>query len=234
MRQNAPYAYDVTFYGLLVNLTDLFGEDYLYDLASLSDYNLDYTPNNVYTGLRGRTLYPIVFPLITAQDVWFYESNNTNNDPNNIYWHNQNQQHGVQYYDLKPAITIDAIVAAIETNYGITLNVSGIEDYENLYMWCHRRAGYMYKDVPNAMRWVQLIAQTEYAPVVDNWWDYGTSTFTPETTGPSLFYNFTIDINPNAYTNNYTVGLFVDDVLVAQQIRNGAVQTTFSEIQVAG
>jgi hypothetical protein len=234
MRQNAPYAYDVTFYGLLVNLTDLFGEDYLYDLASLSDYNLDYTPNNVYTGLRGRTLYPIVFPLITAQDVWLYESDNTNNDPNNIYWHNQNQQHGVQYYDLKPAITIDAIVAAIETNYGITLNVSGIEDYENLYMWCHRRAGYMYKDVPNAMRWVQLIAQTEYAPVVDNWWDYGTSTFTPETTGPSLFYNFTIDINPNAYTNNYTVGLFVDDVLVAQQITNGAVQTTFSEIQVAG
>ena len=233
MRQNAPYAYDVTFYGLLVNLTDLFGEDYLYDLASLSDYNLDYTPNNVYTGLRGRTLYPIVFPLITAQDVWFYESDNTNNDPNNIYWHNQNQQHGVQYYDLKPAITIDAIVAAIETNYGITLNVSGIEDYENLYMWCHRRAGYMYKDIPNAMRWVSLIAPTPYAVIATDWWNYGNSTFTPQgITGSGNVYDMTISIDVGAYANDYTVGVFVDDVLVAQQVENGSAVLAFSQIPV--
>jgi hypothetical protein len=233
MRQNAPYAYDITFYGLLVNLTDLFGEDYLYDLDGLSDYNLDYTPNNVYTGLSSLSLAPLVFPLITAKDVWFYESNNTQNDPNNIYYHNQNQAHGVQYYDLKPAITINAIVEEIEAKYGITLNVTGIKDYEKLYMWCHRHAGYMYKDIPTGMPWVQLFAPDEFAPVVDNWWDYSTSTFTPETTGPSLFYDFTIEIDPNAYTENYNVGLFVDDVLIAQQTKNGSTQTTFSEIQVA-
>ena len=234
MRQNAPYAYDVTFYGLLVNLTDLFGEDYLYDLEGLSDYNLDYTPNNVYTGLVSTSLAPIVFPLITAKDVWFYESKNSQNDINNLYYHSINQTHGIQYYDLKPAITINAIVEAIETKYGVTLNVSGIADYEKLFMWCHRRAGYMYKDVPNAMPWVKLLAPDEYAPVVDDWWDYAESTFTPQTTGASLFYDFYIDIDPNAYTNNYNVGLFVDGELVAQQTKSGATQFTFSEIQVTG
>jgi hypothetical protein len=233
MRQNAPYAYDVTFYGLLVNLTDLFGEDYLYDLEGLSAYNLDYTPNNVYAGLSSLSLAPLVFPLITAKDVWFYESDTTQSDPNNIYYHNQNQDHGVQYYDLKPAITIVAILDAIETKYGIQIVDTGVEDFDKLYMWCHRHAGYMYKDIPTGMPWVQLFAPDEFAPVVDNWWDYSTSTFTPETTGPSLFYDFTIDIDPNAYTANYNVGLFVDDVLIAQQTKNGIAQTTFSEIQVA-
>ena len=233
MRQNAPYAYDVTFYGLLVNLTDLFGEDYLYDLASLSDYNLDYTPNNVYTGLVSTSLAPIVFPLITAKDVWFYESNTSNNDPNNLYYHSINQTHGIQYYDLKPAITIDAIVEAIETKYGVTLNVTGIEDYEKLYMWCHRRAGYMYKDVPNAMPWVKLLAPDEFAPVTTDWWNYTDSTFEPVgATGSGQVWQFVIDIAIGAYTNDYNVGLFVDEVLIAQQTRNGDGQWTFNDISV--
>ena len=233
MRQNAPYAYDVTFYGLLVNLTDLFGEDYLYDLEPLSTHNLDYTPNNVYTGLRGRTLYPIVFPLITAQDVWFYESDNTKTDPNNIYFHSINQDHGIQYYDLKPAITIEAIINAIELKYDINISESGIEDYENLYMWCHRRAGYMYKDIPNAMRWVSLIAPTPYAVIATDWWNYANSTFTPQgITGSGNVYDMIISVDVGAYANDYTVGVFVDEVLVAQQVENGSAVLVFSQIPV--
>ena len=233
MRQNAPYAYDVTFYGLLVNLTDLFGEDYLYDLEPLSTHNLDYTPNNVYTGLSTRTLYPIVFPLITAQDVWFYESDNTKTDPNNIYFHSINQDHGIQYYDLKPAITIEAIINAIELKYDINISESGIEDYENLYMWCHRRAGYMYKDIPNAMRWVSLIAPTPYAVIATDWWNYANSTFTPQgITGSGNVYDMIISVDVGAYANDYTVGVFVDEVLVAQQVENGSAVLVFSQIPV--
>jgi hypothetical protein len=235
MRQNAPYAYDVTFYGLLVNLTDLFGEDYLYDLEGLADYNLDYTPNVVYSGLVSLTLSPIVFPLITAQDVWFYDSASNEHDPNNIHWHNQNETHGVQYYDLKPAITIDAIVGAIETKYGITLNITGIQDYDQLFMWCHRHAGYMYKDIPTGMPWAKLLAPDPYSvlPLIDDWWNYTDSTFTPQgATGSGNVYDVSVNLSVGGYTNNYNVGLYIDGVLIAQQTKNGNATTTFSEIPI--
>jgi hypothetical protein len=232
MRKNAPYAYDITFYGLLVNLTDIFGEDYLYDLEGLSAYNLDYSPAIVYAGLVSLTLAPIVFPLITAKDVWFYDSSN-NHDPNNIHYHNQNETHGVQYYDLKPAIEINKVVEAIEDKYGITINISGINDYDKLHIWCHRHAGYMYKDLPTAMPWTKVLAPDEFAPVTTDYWDYSDSTFNPVgPTGSGIVWQFVIDIDVNGYASDYIIGIFVDEVLVAQQTRNGDGQWTFNDINI--
>ena len=232
MRKNAPYAYDITFYGLLVNLTDIFGEDYLYDLEGLSAYNLDYSPAIVYAGLVSLTLAPIVFPLITAKDVWFYDSSN-NHDPNNIHYHNQNETHGVQYYDLKPAIQINRVVEAIEDKYGITINISGINDYDKLHIWCHRHAGYMYKDLPTSMPWTKVLAPDEFAPVTTDYWDYSDSTFNPVgPTGSGIVWQFVIDIDVNGYASDYIIGIFVDEVLVAQQTRNGNGQWTFNDINI--
>jgi len=233
MRKNAPYAYDITFYGLLVNLTDIFGEDYLYDLEGLSSYNLDYTPGVVYTGLSSFTFAPIVFPLITAKDVWFYESDTSNGDPNNIYFHNVNQTHGIQYYDLKPAITIVAIIDAIENKYGINIVDTGVNDFDKLYMWCHRHAGYMYKDIPNATPWAQLVAPDPYSVIATDWWDYSNSTFTPQgATGSGNVYDVSIDLSVGGYASDYNVGLYIDGILVAQQVKNGNATTTFSEIPI--
>jgi hypothetical protein len=232
MRKNAPYAYDITFYGLLVNLTDIFGEDYLYDLEGLSAYNLDYTPAIVHAGLASITLAPIVFPLITAKDVWFYDSSN-NHDPNNIHYHNQNETHGVQYYDLKPAIQINRVVEAIEDKYGITINISGINDYDKLHIWCHRNAGYMYKDLPTAMPWTKVLAPDPFAPVTTDYWDYSDSTFNPVgPTGSGIVWQFVIDIDVNGYASDYIIGIFVDELLVAQQTRNGNGQWTFNDINI--
>jgi hypothetical protein len=233
MRKNAPYAYDITFYGLLVNLTDIFGEDYLYDLEGLSDYNHDYDQRQVYNGLVGTLLDPVRYPLISAKDVWFYDSNNGNHDPNNIHFHNENETHGIQYYDLKPAITIEAIIEAIETKYGITINLTGVENFENLYMWCHRHAGYMYKDIPTAMRWTQVIAPSPYSVITTDWWNYSTSTFTPQgITGSGNVYDMLISIDVGAYANEYTIGVFIDGVLYAQQAQTGSAVFVFSEIPV--
>jgi hypothetical protein len=232
MRKNAPYAYDITFYGLLVNLTDIFGEDYLYDLEGLSAYNLDYSPAIVYAGLVSLTLAPIVFPLITAKDVWFYDSSN-NHDSNNIHYHNQNETHGVQYYDLKPAIEINKVVEAIEDKYGITINISGINDYDKLHIWCHRNAGYMYKDLPTSMPWTKVLAPDPFAPVTTDYWDYSDSTFNPVgPTGSGIVWQFVIDIDVNGYASDYIIGIFVDELLVAQQTRNGDGQWTFNDINI--
>jgi hypothetical protein len=232
MRGNTPYSYNIVFYGAVTNLTDLFGEDYLYDLEGLSAYNLDYSPAIVYAGLVSLTLAPIVFPLITAKDVWFYDSSN-NHDPNNIHYHNQNETHGVQYYDLKPAIEINKVVEAIEDKYGITINISGINDYDKLHIWCHRNAGYMYKDLPTSMPWTKVLAPDEFAPVTTDYWDYSDSTFNPVgPTGSGIVWQFVIDIDVNGYASDYIIGIFVDELLVAQQTRNGNGQWTFNDINI--
>ena len=204
MQKNAPYAYDITFYGQLVNLTDLFGEDYLYDL-DLSAYNHDYDQETIHSGLTGTGIHSgvIIYPLITAQDVWFYHSQNGVNDPNNIYWHNQNQNHGVQYYDLKPAIQLSRVVDAISTKYGITLNITDVNDYDLLYMWCHRNAGYMYgPGVEFTMPWTKITFATTTTPA-----EFNTTTDT-WTVVTSETYDVTIT-TANA-TVGYEIAAFVN------------------------
>jgi hypothetical protein len=233
MQKNAPYAYDITFYGQLVNLTDLFGEDYLYDL-DLSAYNHDYDQATIHSGLTGTGIHSgvIIYPLITAQDVWFYDSQSGNHDPNNIHFHNVNESHGVQYYDLKPAIQLSRLVDAISSKYGISLNIAGVNDYDALYMWCHRRAGYMYKDLPYSNPWTKILAPTSLLPVTPDWWDYASSTFTNLESGlfVATLYDFYISINVGAYTGDYNVGIFVNGVLRAQKTLNGTTAVTFEDI----
>jgi hypothetical protein len=205
MRQNAPYAYDVTFYGLLVNLTDLFGEDYLYDLESLSAFNHTYDQATVHSGLTSTALDPVYYPFISAQDVWIYDSDNNNHQEENIAFHNINETHGVQYYDLKPAIPIQEIITAIETKYGVTFNISGISDFEYLYMWCHRTAGYMYERVNYTMPWTLATFATTTTPLV---FDTGTNIWTVDKTTEYAVSLLTYDAS-----QDYEIGVFVNGVL---------------------
>lgn len=205
MRQNAPYAYDVTFYGLLVNLTDLFGEDYLYDLESLSAFNHTYDEATIYSGLTSTALDPVYYPFISAQDVWIYDSDNNNHQEENIAFHGINETHGVRHFDLKPAIPIQEIITAIETKYGVTFNVSGINEYDKLYMWCHRTAGYMYERVDYTMPWVKITFATTTTPLVFN---VATDTWTVDATTD---YDVLITID-NA-TVDYEIGVFVNNQL---------------------
>jgi len=223
MQKNAPYAYDITFYGQLVNLTDLFGEDYLYDL-DLSAYNHDYDQATIHSGLTGTGIHSgvIIYPLITAQDVWYYDSVNNDHGANNIHFHNVNENHGLQYYDLKPAIQLSRVVDAISTKYGISINITGVNDYDALYMWCHRRAGYMYKDLAYAMPFEKIEAPDPVSVISPDWWNYTTSVFTPQgATGSGNVYRFEVDIT-TTYTSDYTIGLFVNGVLTAQVVKNGS------------
>jgi hypothetical protein len=217
MQKNAPYAYDITFYGQLVNLTDLFGEDYLYDL-DLSAYNHDYDQATIHSGLTGTGIHSgvIIYPMITAQDVWFYNSRSggmASHAPNNIHFHNVSESHGVQYYDLKPAIQISRIVDAISTKYGISLNITDVNDYDLLYMWCHRNAGYMYgPDTPFTMPWTKVTfatttTPTEFNTATDTW-----TVVTSETYDVTFTIDdATIDYEIAAFVNGEVAQAFVID-----------------------
>jgi hypothetical protein len=153
MKQGQPYAYSVGFYSNVTSLKDKFGEDTLNDL-DLSAQDHTYNDTNIVTGLNGYvsgTDSSIVYPLISPVANWYYNSSGSQPAPNNISYHSQADLHGVFYYDLKPAIKLQKIIDAIEAKYSITFQSDffASTDFGKLFMWCHRRAGYMFKDQPN-------------------------------------------------------------------------------------
>jgi hypothetical protein len=147
-----PYAYKVGFYSKTTSLKDLFGEDTLNDL-DLSAQDHAYNDTNIVTGLNGYvsgTDSSIIYPLISPVANWYYDSSGSDHEANNISYHSGHPEHGVFYYDLKPAVKLQKIIDAIEAKYGVTFNSDFFDsaDFGKLFMWCHRRAGYMFKDQP--------------------------------------------------------------------------------------
>ena len=148
-KNGEPYSYNVTFYGKTASLKDEFGEAQLTDL-DLSSYDHTYNDLNIKSGLDSYvtgTSNNIIYPLISSSYDWFYNSSGSNHDANNIHYHSGHNEHGVFYYDLKPAIKLKAILDAIETDYGVTFNSDLFDstDFAKLFMWCHRKEGYMFK-----------------------------------------------------------------------------------------
>ena len=153
MKSHQPYSYNVGFYSNVTSLKDTFGEDRLNDL-DLSAQDHDYNDTNIVTGLNGYvsgTDSSIIYPLISPVANWYYNTDGNDHTPSNISYHSGHNEHGVFYYDLKPAIKLQKVIDAIETKYGITFQSDFFDsaDFGKLFMWCHRRAGYMFKDQPN-------------------------------------------------------------------------------------
>ena len=150
VKQGQPYAYSVGFFSNVTSLKDKFGEDNLTDL-DLSAYDHTYNDTNIEAGLDGYvsgTSDSIIYPLISPVANWIYDSTSSDSGANNIWYHNGHPEHGVFYYDLKPAIKLQKILDAIESKYSVTFNSDFFDsaDFGKLFMWCHRRAGYMFKD----------------------------------------------------------------------------------------
>ena len=153
MKSGDPYAYKIAFYSNVTSLKDRFGEDTLNDL-DLSAQNHTYNDTNIVTGFNAYvagTGDAIIYPLISPVANWYYNSVAGDHTDANIYYHSGNHIHGVFYYDLKPAIKLQKIIDAIEVKYGIEFESDffATADFGKLFMWCHRRAGYMFKDQPN-------------------------------------------------------------------------------------
>lgn len=153
MENGKPSAYEVVFFSAGVNLKDLFGEDELIDL-DLSAYNHSYSGSVIRGAMEGTTpLHSgnVIYPLISPVSDWFYNSSSSDHDDNDIAYHNNNDTHGLDYFELKPAIKISKLIDAIESKYSITFTSTffGTSKFTDLFLWAHRREGYMFKDQEN-------------------------------------------------------------------------------------
>ena len=154
MKSGEPYAYKISFFSNVTSLKDSFGEDTL-NVLDLSAQDHDYNDTNIVTGLNAYvsgTDSSIIYPLISPVANWYYDSSNSDHEPNNIRYHSGHSgsqpKHGIFYYDLKPAVKLQKIIDAIEVKYGIEFQSDffATADFGKLFMWCHRRAGYMFKE----------------------------------------------------------------------------------------
>ena len=211
LKNGVASSYEIVFFSAGVNLKDLFGEDELTDL-DLSTYDHRYTGANVRTGAEsGLSSGNIIYPLISPKEAWFYDSSSASHQDNDIAYHTTNDDHGVHYYSLKPAIKLARIVDAIESKYGITFTSDffASSKFTNLYMWCHRREGYMFKDQDNGWNPIALRYQTtasSSAILVDD----GGNFIVQGILSPDIDFIYDITIVSGADVGIY---FFVNDVL---------------------
>lgn len=226
MKQNKPSAYEIIFFSAGVNLKDLFGEDELIDL-DLSAYDHAYDGALIRGAFEGTTpLHSgnVIYPLISPVDDWFYNSSSSSHDDYNIAYHTNNDDHGLHYYDLKPAIRITKLIDAIESKYGITFTSTFFSNskFTDLFLWGHRREGYMFfnqKDGFTAQK-IDFTAKTGSFNLSDD-------TTTNAVANSGIIWEYSI-----LSADDYQVHFFVNGVYETSRSHSG--QVSFQQVYISG
>jgi len=209
MKGTEPYSYSLSFYGDLVSLSDLFAEDYLYDL-DFSAYNHTYDGATIQSGFSQNALMggDLFYPLMSPVRNWVYDVAASDPNHDNDIHYDAAHNHEIHYYELKPAIKVVKILEAIGTKYGITFTGSFLSDnqFNKLYLWAHRFEGYLFSNATD-IDW-QLInmnritgSGTQFNLTTDTW-----------TVATTSEYQLRVQVlNPSA---NYELGLFRNGVEV--------------------
>ncbi len=162
LKNNKADVYRITFFGDLVLLKDLIGEDKLDSLTFLDNFTLEYSPSEVETYLQtgfNKTVETeafsdvIITPLISCSERLYYDSHTHNEDDGNLHYESgTGHRHGVRWDDLKYAMKVYVIIRAIEEKYDIEFTKNGSGDFitdvddtttlwGSLYLWMHRKSG---------------------------------------------------------------------------------------------
>lgn len=222
LKGTEPYAYSLTFYGDVVSLTDIFADDYLYDLEFPAEYNHSYTDTAIFDRLTTNTYAPIFYPLMSPVKNWFYQSGSgmgADNDNNIAHHAGGAGRRGIRYYELKPAIKATAILDAIEAQYGITFTGSFLAatPFVDLSLWLHRFEGYLFGG-GNDIAW-QLINFNTLTSGSD--FNLATDTWTVAADG-----TFTVTVGMTNVNVDYEVGLFANGQQIGSYKKSAHPSTT--------
>lgn len=145
LKNNKPYAYRVTFFGSVVDLKDIVGEDKLPQLTDFQNVSKPYDIDSIISDLGQLNNDGIDLALITAGQRLYFDTGNSSKGSGNIYYDGTTAQ-GLKPQQLKYGIKLQKIVDAIESHYtGITFadntffSPSQSNDLNDLYMWLHRK-----------------------------------------------------------------------------------------------
>jgi hypothetical protein len=217
LEQGKASSYEVVFFSAGVNLKDLFGEDELTSL-DLSAYDHSYEGGVIRGAMEGTAPLNsgnIIYPLISPVSDWFYDSASAAHDDNDIAYHTSNDTHGLNYYELKPAIKLARIIDAIEAKYNITFTSTFFSSskFTDLFMWCHRREGYMFKGQQNG-----FTAQKINFTSATGLFDASTDLYTNNNLITSLIWKYSI-----TSTNDYQVHWYINGEYIMSRQHSGSV-----------
>ena len=206
LKDNKPFAYTLVFYGNTINLKDLLGDDELSDLPQLDNFTHDYSSSNVKTGLQsGLSSGKIIYPLISHTKRFYYDSAESSPQySGNLYYNTTQNNIGLAFDDLKPAIKCLTIIEAIENKYtianGYPSNVVFTRDFfnntefSNLYLWLCRNKGPIGGDVN----------QDEILTRICGNWGYSSGTV-PHFNVSGDSWGFTVQNHTNSFRGVLTV-----------------------------
>jgi hypothetical protein len=129
VKNGMPENYQLTFYGEIRALKDLFGEDKLNQL-DLSSLEFAYNGTEIYDRITDLTTdYDVRYPLIASTRYWTYKDSGANDITQNA--------HAIQYDELFPAVRVSKLFEAIENDYGITLTGTFLSDprFTNVFLY---------------------------------------------------------------------------------------------------
>ena len=226
LEQGKAASYEVVFFSAGVNLKDLFGEDELIDL-DLSAYDHAYDGAVIRGAMEGTTALHsgnIIYPLISPVGDWHYDSAPNDHSPLDIAYHSQNDNHGLNYYELKPAIKLARIVDAIEAKYGITFTSTFFSSskFTDLFMWCHRREGYMFVNQKDG-----FTAQTIDFTAKTGDFNLSDDTTTNAVDNSGIIWEYSI-----LSADDYQVHFFVNGVYETSRSHSG--QVSFEKVYISG
>ena len=243
--------YTITFYGKLVSLKDIFGDDKLSDLDYSSISHL-FTWTEVYGRVRGTISDDVAYPLITSNRLWEYVSVPANfNFPNwltsTVTNNNINISSGAinVLNELFPAVRVSTIFNLIMAKYGINFfsNFSGTEQFYQAFLWFKNRDVVKANTLANYIDFDTLISNT----IVD----IDTSQYVNTSLNsinvvyqPAFASHHTISldvISVSSTTVNYWVDVYVNGVLLSTYEGNNgtlngstAYGTVYSNTNVSG
>ena len=159
LKNNVAHTYNITFFGNTVNLKDILAKSQLSSLSGLAQHNQIYSYSDVVSAMQVKqSSGDIIVPLITHTNRLIYDSSSHivfPPDPDlkirNLYPHTSSTHNGVEWNQFKYAIKVQAIIDAIQAEVfvgGQTLTFSDDffnnktnDDFDNLYLWLHRKKG---------------------------------------------------------------------------------------------
>jgi hypothetical protein len=128
LKDGEAYAYRITFYGDVVTLKDLFGDDKLRDL-DYTGINHERTGANIQTAITSTGNLDVRYPLISSDRVWQYGDATANDISLSAY--------AIDFDELFPALKVKRVFEAIEDTYSVTFNGNFLSDkrFTNLFTW---------------------------------------------------------------------------------------------------